>query len=72
MALHDILKQMPSMGYDFSELEPSPELDFINFNQNNRVLAVPPYKNVSCTTIKPFDVKLFTIVFTISAKWKSR
>lgn len=53
MALNDILKQMPSMGYDFNEFAPAPELDFANFHQNNRVLAVPPYKNVSYT--KSFD-----------------
>lgn len=49
MALNDILKHMPSMGYDFVENAPPAELDFLSFHQNNRVLAAPPYKNVSCT-----------------------
>lgn len=49
MALHDILKHMPSMEFDFPEFAPVPELNFSNHLQNNRVLAVPPYKNVSCT-----------------------
>lgn len=49
MALNDILKQMPSMGYDFSEFKPEPELDSMNFLNNKRVLAAPPYNNVSCT-----------------------
>ena len=42
---------MPSMGYDFSELKPAPEMDFMNFHGKNRVLAVPPYSNVSCANI---------------------
>jgi hypothetical protein len=47
MALNDILKGMPSMDFGFNEFAPTPELDFMNILKNNRVLAVPPYNNVS-------------------------
>jgi hypothetical protein len=47
MALNGLLKHMPSMGYEMNEFAKPAELDFMNFTQNNRVLAAPPFENVS-------------------------
>lgn len=47
MALNDILKGMPSMDFGFKDYAMPQEFDFMNLEQNNRVLAVPPYNNVS-------------------------
>lgn len=47
MALNDILKHMPSMGYDFSDFAPEPAMDFMESPHNFRVLDAPPFKNVS-------------------------
>lgn len=42
MALHDMLKQMPAMGF----LGDGPsDLDFMNFS-NNKILSVPPFDKV--------------------------
>jgi hypothetical protein len=47
MALNDILKGMPSMDFGSNDYAMPQEFDFMNLHQNNRVLAVPPYSNVS-------------------------
>jgi hypothetical protein len=47
MALNDILKGMPSMDFGLNDYAMPQEFDFMNLHQNNRVLAVPPYSNVS-------------------------
>lgn len=47
MALNDILKHMPSMGFDFSDFSPEADMDFMGSPQNFRVLEAPPFKNVS-------------------------
>lgn len=52
MALNDILKNMPSMGFDFPEYAPPEELNFDTSRLNNRVLAVPPYSDVSLHKFK--------------------
>jgi len=46
MALNDILKHMPSINDVFSDFRTCDELSFANLSQN-KVLAVPPYCNVS-------------------------
>lgn len=47
MALNDILKHMPSMGFDFSDFAPEADMDFMGSPHNFRVLDAPPFKNVS-------------------------
>lgn len=46
MALNDILKHMPSIGNVLSDYTHCEEVDFLNLTQK-KVLAAPPYKNVS-------------------------
>jgi hypothetical protein len=59
MALNDILKGMPSMDFDIKDYAMPQEFDFMNLNQNNRVLAVPPYNNVSFYAILFHDLTIF-------------
>jgi hypothetical protein len=58
MALNDVLKGMPSMDFEFKDYATPQEFDFMNLHYNNRVLAVPPYSNVS--------LNFFLFTFTVT------